>query len=170
VASTVRISLVVDGVVEFDRTFTRFAEQIEDLREIWPPVITEFRNVMTLHFRAQGAGRSGPWVRLSPIYAEWKRRRFPGKTILRRTDRLYRSLTGRTEDTVIRQGRHTLEIGTRVFYAGFHQRGTRTMPARRIFDLGEPQRVQLQRAIHKAMLKAVGRTFAGNTSTGFGNG
>jgi phage gpG-like protein len=72
------------------------------------------------------------WPALSPAYAAWKATRYPGKSILRRTDRLYDSLTSRTSETVWSVGPRSLRFGTRVPYWMVHQTGSRdgTVPAR----------------------------------------
>jgi phage gpG-like protein len=165
--ANLRITLQVDGITEFDRTFTRFTELIEDLREIWPAVMEQFYKIMAEQFAAEGKGRSGRWKPLSRRYAIVKARQYPGKTILRRTDRMKDSLVSRTKDSVFILERDRLTLGTRVFYAIFHQRGTRKMPARRMFDFAEPQRVMIQRAIHRALLKSTGRIFRDNVGQGF---
>lgn len=69
-------------------------------------------------FREHGIPR---WKRLSPTYRRWKAMHYPGKPIMRRTDRLWESLTRRTSDTVIRVGPRSLQLGTRVPYSRFHQ-------------------------------------------------
>lgn len=71
-----------------------------------------------------------PWPALSPAYAEWKSRYFPGKTILRRTDRLFNSLVTSNGDAIWEATPRTIRFGTRVPWFGFHQRGTDSMPAR----------------------------------------
>jgi phage gpG-like protein len=91
-------------------------------------------------FRTQGGfGRSGNWKPLSPEYAELKAKKYPGKTILRREDRLFRSLTATSEDSVSTgtggQGLYVFRFGSRVPYTIFHQRGTPRMPARKLFDM-----------------------------------
>lgn len=65
-------------------------------------------------FREQGIPR---WQRLKPSYAAKKRREYPNKGILRREDRLWRSLTTRTRDTIVRPGPRSLQLGTRVPYS-----------------------------------------------------
>lgn len=72
------------------------------------------------------------WPKLSPAYAAWKSGRYPGMPIMRRTDRLYNSLTSRTSDTVWSTGPRSLRFGTKVPYWPVHQYGSRdgTLPAR----------------------------------------
>lgn len=70
-------------------------------------------------------------------------------------DRLYNSLTSRTEDTVERYAPLSMAFGTSVPYAIFHQMGTRHMAARRIFDF-QPED---NRAV-ASMMTAVARNAA----------
>lgn len=75
-------------------------------------------------------GRPATWAPLSPGYAAWKASRFPGKTIMRRTDRLYQSLVGVTGDSVWAATPRTVRYGTKVPYYRWHVTGTRRMPPR----------------------------------------
>jgi len=70
------------------------------------------------------------WPALSPLYRAWKARHFPGKTILRRTDRLYESLTSPGGENIAMVTPRTIRFGTRVPYWGHHQRGSGVLPRR----------------------------------------
>lgn len=153
----------VNGLVEFDRSFTRFVTGLTNQRQIWEDLIPEVQSILADQFKAEGQGRSGKWKPLSLGYAAIKLKQYPGKTILRRTDRLINSLTGRTADTILNIGNSSLEYGTKVFYASFHQTGTRRMSARRIFDFDEPQRVRFQRSIHRSLVSMAQSSFPGET-------
>lgn len=83
-------------------------------------------------FAAQGIPS---WPSLSPAYAARKARIFPGKTILRRTDRLFLSLTAGGSDSMYLPGPRTLLMGTTTPYAKYHTTGTGRMPARPHVDL-----------------------------------
>jgi len=62
------------------------ARAISDLTEFWQDYVHPYLvDEVDLLFADE------PWVPLNPKYAEQKARDFPGKTILRRTDRLYDS-------------------------------------------------------------------------------
>jgi len=148
-----RLTGTVEGVTEFDRTFTRFTSQIlGDFRPIWPGVVTELRNIMREQFAAQGAGKTGQWAQLSPRYRAWKEKHFPGRPILQREQRLVASLTQSTSNTILVQGRDELIFGTRRRGAKFHQTGTRRMPRRAVFDLSEQQAARLTRVVHRRLL------------------
>jgi phage gpG-like protein len=148
------LTIQFDGEVQFSRTFTRFTEQLRDLRDIWPGVIPDFQEFAREQFRGEGVGDTGSWPALSPPYAAWKARHFPGKPILQRTGRLVDSVTGRTRDTLIEAKPDSLEFGTRVPYAVFHQRGSGRLKRRKVFDLNERQRTRLMKTIQKRLLTA----------------
>jgi phage gpG-like protein len=103
----------------------RRAHDLRPVYERWLPTWLEQNRRV---FAAEGL--PGPWAPLSPAYAAWKAKRYPGKSILRRTDRLYESLTQRSPDTVWEITPRTIRFGTRVPYWKYHQTGTRRMPAR----------------------------------------
>ena len=89
-------------------------ERTQDLT----PVFRDFKDVWfdneKLIFDAEGIPS---WPRLSPNYAIRKELDFPGKSILRRTDRLWSSLTSDTSDTVYEYGPRKLVMGTHVAYS-----------------------------------------------------
>ncbi len=95
--------------------------------------MNQLTNLLTARFRAdfnrafatQGASTSeGRWKPLSPAYARAKARRFPGKTILRATERLRQSYASGGEN-LVKAGRlargYLFMIGSLVPYSGFHQ-------------------------------------------------
>lgn len=140
---------------EFDRSFTRFTELVSDFREIWPGVITEFRQIEREQFAGEGVGRTGKWKPLSAGYAKWKAKRYPGMPILQRTQALFKSLTGNTSDSVVNPEKESLEIGTSLRYAVFHQRGVQgRLAQRKPIDFNEQQRTRLMKVIQKRMLSA----------------
>ena len=66
------------------------------------------------------------WPRLSPAYAAWKAQHFPGATIMRRTDRLYESLTQAGSGALIWEVTpRTIRYGSKVPYWQYH---TKTRP------------------------------------------
>src|ERR1043165_2941998 len=82
------------------------------------------------------------WAPLSPRTIREKiRLGFGRKPIMRRTDRLYRSLTlqAKTRDGIVRVSETTLEVGTAVPYAAFHQRGGRILPRRQVLPDPAPK-------------------------------
>lgn len=87
-------------------------------------------------FDAEGSqGRGGPWAALSPKYARWKSRAFPGNKLLVRTGALRLSLTTMGHPAAIRQATRTgLVYGSAVPWARYHQVGGEKLPKRPPFD------------------------------------
>lgn len=107
-----------------ERVFRRL-EGRADLAPFFADVTRDFLDMERRQFASEG-GLTGGWPALSPRYAAWKAIHYPGKGILRRTDRLYDSLT--TGPEVHRQTRDELELGTAVDYARFHKRRRPPVP------------------------------------------
>lgn len=146
------IQIEVEGERQFDRTFTRFTEQLRDLRDLWPACIPELREISKEQFAGEGVGDAGKWAALSARYAAWKAQRYPGKPILQRTGRLVESLTGNKSDSIVEAKPDELIFGTRVPYAVHHQRGAGRLKKRKVFDLNEQQRTRIMKAIQKRLL------------------
>lgn len=100
-----------------------------------------------LNFAAEGAWFGSAWAALSPQYAAWKALHYPNKTILRRTDKLFDSLTERPM-AVERIGKQQAVFGTDVKYARYHQGGTVKMPSRPFLELT----AELQRKVNDRIL------------------
>lgn len=135
-------------------SLSRFGEAIEDFRPFWTRYFAPaFYRLVQRNFETEGS-LVGGWAPLSPQYAAWKQRHYPGKTILRRTDALFHSMSYRGAGHVGPQGifiaeSRALVLGTGVPYAIYHQlpgvfrsrgllRSMRTRIARRFLFL--PQR------------------------------
>lgn len=133
----VRLTFTVLGDVQVDRTLEAIDERIVDMRPAWEALQARFLRVERRQFESQGR-YSGGWAPLSPRYAAWKARHYPGKTILRRTDDLFRSLTEGPEVAVLEPG--YMVLGTAVEYAEYHQQGAGRLPRRRPVELSDYER------------------------------
>ena len=144
-----RFSAEVVGVEVLDRAFNRVNQEISDFRNFWPGVITTFYEIETEQFRSEGAsGASGKWAALSPAYKVFKERDFPGKTILRREDALYESMTGPDAlDSILRPDRDELVIGSAVPYALIHQK------TRPIISLSEESKRRMVKSIQVRLVE-----------------
>ena len=105
-------------------------------------------------FRTKGVHGSGErWARLSTSYRKWKARHYPGKPIMRRTDRLWHSLTQPGHpDFVYRTSLQQMVIGTNVPYAIYHQSQeprTSELPRRPVVELREDQKLLWSEFIRK---------------------
>jgi phage gpG-like protein len=115
-----------DGIgIELDR----FKERLDDIEPVWEAVADRMAELWGREFRLQGAYQR--WSPLSPRYRKWKAKRHPGKKTLHLTGDLRDSMTRRPFGVEAIEG-NKMVIGTQVFYANYHQRGTANMPARPI--------------------------------------
>lgn len=152
----IRFSFEFGGKVQFDRAFNRVEKHIEDLRPVWDEVERVFYRIEREQFASEGAkGGGGKWKPLSRPYAERKAKTHPGRKILQREGNLRSSLIGNTADSVLRKEKQEFAIGTRLFYAPFHQDGTSKMPARPPIDLSDEQRTLMTKEIQKSLLKII---------------
>lgn len=113
------------GPLRFPSILVQFSKQISDWRRFWAEVfIPRYLNKVQQNFQSEGelSTRAG-WPDLSPRYAAWKSRHFPGRLILERTRRLRNSLSFSGlggGDQVLEARPTSLRLGTRVPYAKFH--------------------------------------------------
>lgn len=133
----VTLTFRVLGEAQVDRTLAGMEAASRDMRGAFETLRDRFLELERRQFATQG-GFSGGWRPLSPRYAEWKAHHYPGKTILRRTDDLWRSLTEGPDIAIIEPG--YMILGTSVEYAQAHQEGAGHLPRRRPVDLPERER------------------------------
>lgn len=133
-----RITFEVLGSREIDRTLTRITHDITDAGPLWQSLANRFATLEAQQFATEGIAAGG-WEPLSPRYAAWKARKYPGAPILTRTGKLRRSLTVRPFG-IERITPDSMTIGTDIPYATYHQHGTARMPARPIVAMTEATR------------------------------
>lgn len=135
----VRLSFSFYGDQQVDRTLERFSDAVEDARPAWDAMADRFAAAERRQFATEGRAASGGWAPLSPRYAAWKARRYPGKTILRRSDDLWRSLTQRPLGVEVIEPRFAM-FGSAVPYGAYHQHGSGRLPRRRPVEFTEAER------------------------------
>jgi len=115
----------------------------------WSRKMREFSKI---NFITHG---SGSWPPLSPAYARIKGTR--GAGLLRLTDKMFRSVTTRGSQNVARLRRRGFGMeyifGTDVDYAKFHQFGTSKMPQRKVIDVTDSQKRDLQKTVAEITVK-----------------
>ena len=152
------ITLDFWGDVQLSRTLADLGDRTDDLRPVWDELADRFVGLERRQFATEGLYGSGGWAPLSPRYAAWKARAYPGKTILRRTDALYESLTDRPLGVeVFEPGR--MVIGSDVSYGAYHQLGGEVdgrPPQRRPVELPELERREWVKRIQRYIV--TGRT------------
>jgi phage gpG-like protein len=154
-----RFTLVVDNVAVIDRAFSRFGDNVRDLRPVWDDVAKEFYRIEDEQFATEGAHSGNAWKPLSAKYEKWKESKIPAQMILEWDGTLKRSLTGPSSKGSIREEtENELALGSSIHYARYHQQGTRKMPRRPPIDLNEGDKRRITKAIHRGLVKRNRRT------------
>jgi phage gpG-like protein len=136
----------------------------EDLKRLSPEALAAalkavdqaFRRMERALFASEGSSGGSQWSALSPRYAKWKKRRYPGRKILQLKGQLRRSLAELGGQHIARahyDGTHgLLEVGTSVPYATYHHEGTGRMPKRDPIQMTAEQKAELKRVAIKAIM------------------
>lgn len=117
---------VSPGLPRTERNLTLYGQQLDNWPLLWGEVAIALTEAERDWFETEG---DGGWKPLSPRYAETKERLYPGRTILRRTDELYESLTEPSRAARL-AGPDALVFGSDDPVAGYHYDGTEKMPKR----------------------------------------
>lgn len=151
------ITIETLGDERFVRGFNRIPDDVKDLSVPFAEIYRDFTLVNHRNFLAQGYPLH--WVPLSPQYAAWKQKHFPGLPILVRSGEMRDSLasTGAGMGPGAIREIHARDawFGTSVRYARFHQTGTRRMPRRKPVQLADEDKVRWGRIIHRWFVGAV---------------
>lgn len=137
----------------FDRGLTRLVSRTRDFSEVFRRIGEDFRDVMKEQFDAEGYG----WEKLSTRYRVWKDKHFPGKTILRREDKMYNAMTRKgAAGNVNRVSATEAAFGAegepgRI--AHFHQIGAGRLPVRKVVYLRESDKRLFTKTMHEYMLR-----------------
>jgi phage gpG-like protein len=115
----------------------------------------DFYQTMGRIFSAEGAFEErGKWQDLSPAYARWKQKHYPGRKILELTGRMKLSLVARGSSENVTQITSTeMSLGTVVPYAIFHQKGTPNMPMRKVIEITSEEKLRWVQIMHKYMVE-----------------
>lgn len=141
-----------DMIVGFDRLIAG----VKDFRPVWDEVQQEFYRIEERAFTSQGSSQGKKWRALSPGYAKWKARKYPGRTILEREGDLRLSLTGKGDATRVKTATMYMEK-SRVPYAIFHQAPT---PFRRTpVQLTQKDRAAIGMIFARYVRRLIGKSF-----------
>lgn len=152
------LRMEVAGEAIVSRAIGRFAGVTSDLRPAWRDIADDFLKVEERQFESAGAqGTGGAWQPLSPAYAAWKARNYPGMPIMQRSQRLFRSLSERNADHIEESRPDELVLGTRVPYAGYHQVGAGALPQRRVIALNDTIRRRWMKFIQRYLVEEAKR-------------
>lgn len=135
------LTFEVAGEKQVSRELLRFAGRTVDAQPAFI-AIAELLMVETKEqFETEGRHASGGWKPLKQATVTAKARAGQRVQILQRTGSLMDSLTQAGDGNMIHKTYPDgLDFGSRVPYAGFHQTGTRHMPARKPLELTETAR------------------------------
>lgn len=136
------------GIPVLDRNLARFQQKLTDVQPALEAMASAFAKAEAEQFSTEGQKASGGWAALSPGYAIWKERNFPGKPILERTGELKKSLTQRPFGVEV-ISTMAMEIGTRLPYAVRHQQGGTHLPKRPPVALNEASRREITQILQK---------------------
>jgi hypothetical protein len=134
---------------EFHFRLSRFGENISDFSPLFLEIGQLFKQEMAATFVTQGGASGGEWEPLSPAYAAWKSKKFPGRGIGFLTGALMASMTGGPGYTEIITPL-TVEFGEAddsppTEYAKYFDEGTDKMPARPVLRYAPAWGVAWQR-------------------------
>lgn len=124
-----KIAFDVQGERQISVAFQAYAHEVEDMSV----PLGRSADVILAHvrenFATEGkAGQPAGWAPLSPAYQAWKAKHYPGRPILVRQGGMKGALLNRALSVTVLKQRMLYHPPNR--YAGYHQTGTRHMPAR----------------------------------------
>jgi hypothetical protein len=136
----VLVEINVFGDQQVSRELVRFSERSINMKPALAAVAERIQRDEDQLFESEGmTGGHGKWAPIQEATLSAKVAAGLDPRILHRTLALRESMTGGEGNIkVITNTR--LQFGTRVPYALFHYKGTRTMPQRRPIDFTEPQK------------------------------
>lgn len=111
------LRLQESGYAELQLAFQLVELELTDWRPEFEKIEPEFTVVIQTRFEQEGPG----WAELTKVYATEKAKRYPGKTILRRTDNLFHSFEKGNAENIARIEPLSAEFGSSVSYGIFHQ-------------------------------------------------
>lgn len=141
-----RLTFSFYGDKQIDRTLENISDRAENATPVWEHLADRFLDAERRQFQSEGGFGSGRWKPLSPNYAAWKARHWPGRGILVRTEELMRSLTTGPQVRVITPSQ--MMVGSAVKHGEYHQRGE-GVPRRRPVELHAVERREWVKAVHR---------------------
>ena len=151
----IKIRFEIMNDVQFSRAFETAISKVANLTEPFTEMADDFFQTMSGVFEAEGAYEERTkWQDLSPAYARWKARHYPGRKILELTGRMKRSLTVKGgADNVLMISPTEMSVGTRVPYAVLHQTGTSKLPMRKVIELTASEKKRWVQIVHRYLFE-----------------
>ena len=146
----ITITLTYEGATgpqQISRRLATWGARIDDLSEPLQLIGEDLLGDFAVNMLSEGGlfARGRRWTRLARgTVRERVRQGYGSGPILWRTGALAESLAYQgAPGNVFRVSRDQLSVGTEVFYAGFHQAGTRRMPRRAVVGLARNRRASI---------------------------
>lgn len=143
------LQLQESGSQDLQIAFTRLESEFSNWSEQFEKLEPQSTIVIQRRFEAEGPG----WLELTPSYAAQKSKRYPGKTILRRTDNLFLSFESGNAGNITRIEPLSAEFGSSVAYGIYHQD---SRPIIQISDQDEQRFLQVVIADKNERIRALG--------------
>jgi len=148
----VQFSVSILGEMQLERALAGRIRATSDLSPAFGRIAADFEEAQEKRFDREGShDGSTAWKPLSPAYAEWKAKHYPGTKTLVRTGKLRDALTGGPGSTreiaplrMVLGG--TIQVGS-YDLGSLHFTGTKKMPARRPMAVGRSQRHRIMRIL-----------------------
>lgn len=144
------------------RGFDRISSDIKDFREPFDEIYRDFLDMEKQIFTAEGTPEG--FVALSPKYARWKQKHYPGKKIMQLSGRLMKALTAEDQTsakqlvtTVKKIEKTEAEFGAKGPYVHRHQMGTHGMPQRKIVQVTDARKVRWVKIIQAWAMGVIDR-------------
>lgn len=109
------LQITETGAQDLQIAFTLLEAEFANWSEQFEKLEPESAIVLQRRFEDEGPG----WLELTPRYAAWKSKHFPGKTILRRTDAGFLSFATGNVGNVTRIAPLKAEFGSDIEYLAF---------------------------------------------------
>lgn len=140
-----RITVMGEDVLV--RALSRFGEGVRNFTPVWEQIHLDFVQIEEQQFATQGGRGGAQWPALSPSYAAWKEKHFPGMPILQLTRAMWSQFAVGT-GMLIDIKPMSLRMAPTLTYPQWHQRGTGRMPARKVVQLIEDDKMRWMKLLH----------------------
>ena len=151
------IDITLTGVKEVTSSLKYVDDGLSDFRKLgtFDAIAAEFYKIEKETFSAEG-GPSGKWKALSPAYAAIKAKKYGNVPILTATGQMMKSLTSRgAANSVMQQTATEMTIGTSDPKAGYHQRGNRRLPQRKVIDFDDARKERLNKVAERKIKQLI---------------
>ncbi len=163
---SLKISIVGDK--QLTHSLKVWQTRISDWRPFWADIEQFIQERVEQSFATEGATSGEKWEPLSPKYAEWKERNYPGQGMLVLSGNLKGSMTDEVHPQALRQKRRTtFNFSSRNPLAAIHHQGIGDfLPARPLLVLTDSDEKAIKQHAEQWMMQtalesglAVGTTF-----------